>query len=643
MTPPVPNLGGVLLLGGLGAIGWTAIGWPLARRLLPRGIAAGAVAPLLGWCLQMLAAAVLLPGRPFGGGEIALVWAGCMLLAWAATFRQRSEARPRTPAWLALVAGVLAIAPAVAILPKSSAGGIVLSAPIFDHAKIALVDAIARSGLPPRDPFYGADAGGLTYYWWWHLSAAELARLAGASGWTADAALTWFTGAASVMLVGGLGAALAGRAGGVGAVALLLPGSLRWLVAPLERGGWLHEATGLGGWLNQASWAPQHLAAGGALVVSALLLAGMAETPTFLAAVVLGAVVAAGFGASTWVGGVTAAIVLPLVVGVLMVRMAGAARGRFLLLAGAAAAIALLATLPLLRTQLQAAGGRGGGLPMALMAYPVLGPRLGSGWADWLAAPILLLIEYPALVVLGAVGAADTFRRRVVGWHEAVLAVLAGSLLTSLWLRSTVDNNDLGWRSIVPALLLAAPLAAAAGVRGIRERKTWAMAAMALAVLGVPGLARLLHDNAAGRLGTGDPSFAASAPAWAALRRLSGPADRVASNPDLAAGMTPWPINIAWALLADRPSCYAGWATAHAFAPVPTIEMYATDQEVHRVFAGAPRAGDVADLALRLHCRFVLVLPGDPAWARDPFAASPLVYRVVSAGPGWRIYRATAH
>ena len=62
-----------------------------------------------------------------------------------------------------------------------------LADPIFDHAKIAIIDAMMRQGLPPVDPVFGERrAGRLAYYYLWHFSAAELALPLRVSGWEAD-------------------------------------------------------------------------------------------------------------------------------------------------------------------------------------------------------------------------------------------------------------------------------------------------------------------------------------------------------------------------------------------------------------------------------------------------------------------------
>ena len=113
----------------------------------------------------------------------------------------------------ACAAAFVAVLPAATILPKSSGGAVWLADATFDHAKIAIIDAMARLGLPPVNPVFGeADAlSGLAYYYLWHFSAAEIALVTSMSGWEADVGLTWFTAFASLSLMMGLAVWLSKR------------------------------------------------------------------------------------------------------------------------------------------------------------------------------------------------------------------------------------------------------------------------------------------------------------------------------------------------------------------------------------------------------------------------------------------------
>ena len=105
-----------------------------------------------------------------------------------------------------------------------------LAAPIFDHAKVAMIDDMVRLGVPPGNPFFSepGDPNRLVYYYLWHFSAAELALLTGKSGWAADIGLTWFTAFASLSLMMGLASWLSGRvAAALWVLPLSFAGSLR--------------------------------------------------------------------------------------------------------------------------------------------------------------------------------------------------------------------------------------------------------------------------------------------------------------------------------------------------------------------------------------------------------------------------------
>ena len=228
-------------------------------------------------------------------------------MAHAAALRQQSGepgAGIALPPWAWFGAAVLAVGPALAILPKFSGDSVLLAPAIFDHSKIAIVDEMTRLGLPPGNPFFGeaGDAARLVYYYLFHFSAAVLALLTGLSGWEADAALTWFAAFASLLLMMGLAASIAGRAT---AALWVLPfaaaASLREFLALLVPSKSLHEvivpASGFGAWLGHASWAPQHLISASCVVLAIWLMSRLVHHGTPLLVVTIGLVAAAGLKA----------------------------------------------------------------------------------------------------------------------------------------------------------------------------------------------------------------------------------------------------------------------------------------------------------------------------------------------------------
>jgi hypothetical protein len=215
------------------------------------------------------------------------------------------------------------------------------------------------------------------------------------------------------------------------------------------------------------------------------------------------------------------------------------------------------------------------------------------------------------------------------------------SLATS-WLAASVigDNNDLGWRAVLPAVMVL--IAFTAGLIS-RWPAPWARVAAMLAatgaILSLPETVKIARENIAGLRKPSELVFAQAPAMWAAVRQHTSPTERVANNPLSLADMTPWPVNISWALMADRRSCYAGAELAIPFAPVSAARRSEIDALFIRVFAGDAPPGDVAQLADRFHCDTILVTAQDGAWQRDPFASGE-VYRLVDSRPdAWRIYR----
>ena len=104
--------------------------------------------------------------------------------------------------------------------------------------------------------------------------------------------------------------------------------------------------------------------------------------------------------------------------------------------------------------------------------------------------------------------------------------------------------------------------------------------------------------------------------------------NRVGNNPFAFADMTPWPVNIAWALLSDRRSCYAGSELALAYAPLTSSQRQEIDQQFTQLFDGKGSPDDVRDLAQTHQCRVIVVTPQDGAWASDPFRHSPFYHLI---------------
>ena len=637
---------------------WTCVGFALAQRLLPRTLALPS-APVFGWAVQNAIALPLFLRTGFSPLLVIVFALLALAIAIYAIWARRQDIARRRggemPAWAYGMAVLLAIIPTLAVLPKETSDGIALAGPMFDHAKAAIIDDMARQGLPPGNPFFGAAGDRLAYYYLWYFAAAQFARVLPISGWEADAAMTWFTAFASLTLMMGLAAWLCRRASGAFWVGLLaLAASLRfplWLLIGTERiDGLLWPATGLGGWLFQASWVPQHLMAAACVVLAIVLMVRLSCGFTLLAFAAFALLVVAGFEASTWIGGVTFAVAAPAAALVLLARLEPKRRAPFLIACVGAAALALVLAAPVLRDQAAATAQRGGGFPIGIDPYEVLGPwfpehvrRVLDLPAFWLG---LLVIEFPAILISGAIALVtllksgpESERKRVI----AALAALAAASLVVTWLLTSRlgDHNDLAWRAVLPGVLVLI-IAAAAGLARWMSRRAYgaAFAAIAALILGVPGAVDLAIRNARGHA-SGSAAALAQAPAlWAAVRTHASADDRVANNPLYLADATPWPVNISWALLANRRSCFAGRELALAYVALPDARREVINAQFIRVFSGQGSPADASALADQYACRVMVITPADGAWTNDPFAANAS-FRLVEFKPDrWKIYRA---
>lgn len=637
---------------------WSFLGYALGRHLLPRALAIGA-APVMGWAVHSAATLPIFFLIGFSPLAVVAIAALCVAVSVATlklAARAEAEAAPALPWWAFAAGAVLALVPAMAILPKLAPDAVHLADPIFDHAKIAIIDAMMRQGLPPVDPVFGAAGphGQFFYYYLWHYSAAALALPLHVSGWEADIGLTWFTAFASLSLLMGLAVWLSKRPpAAIWAVALAAAASLRgvlsWIFGTYSLEPFLAEPTGFAGWLFQAAWAPQHLMSATCVVAAMLLVARYAQRQSVLLLLTLVLVVVAGFESSTYVGGIIFAIAALAAAPLLLAAIEPAQRLRFIAGMAIAAVLAVCLAAPFLNNQLMAVAARGDNNPIVLRHFAVLGAMFPTSLRhalDWPAYWLVLLpIELPATYVAGVMALVAMLRSgapRPEKLATAALACVAAAGLLASWLLvSTLgDNNDLGLRAVLPAasVLIAA---AAAGLMLLPPRAVIAATAIGGLILSLPDTAAMIRSNVDGTPTPDGAVFAQAPELWQAVRRYAALTARVANNPLFLQDLTPWPANISWALVANRSSCFAGRELALALAPLSEARREAINAQFVRVFAGEGAPGDISDMARKYGCDVVVVVPQDKAWNKDPFAASA-DYRLAENRDGrWRIYVAS--
>ena len=641
---------------------WSCIGFAISSRLLPRSLALP-LAPMVGWAMH---SALALPMMFFVGMTRSSVVATAVLCVMAALASITIGANRhedvgadhvRTPLFAIVGAALLAGIIMATILPVVTVDGAALAIPIFDHSKVAMVDDMARLGVPAGNPFFH-ESGGLTrlsYYYLWHFSAAELAVSMGASGWEADAGMTWFTAFSSLAMVMGLAVWLSARASSAAWVlAIAVTGSIRGVLSWVfgwkivgEVTGW---QTGFSGWLFQVIWAPQHVASAGCVVIAVLFLTRLGQRQNWQTAGAMSLMSAAAFESSTWVGGVTFPLAVAVIASVIAARMEPKRRNRFLLQAAAAAGLAMALSSLFIADQLRTSMVRGDGAPIYIMPYEVLGDEIPEALRKILDLPaywtVYLFAELAAIYPIGIFLAVRMVKDGPAS-QQPVAAIVPLGLLAivslgvgGLLVSTIATNNDLGWRGVLPAILVLMTFTAAGlGKYLPRTRPLHAFAALAMVSF---GMLSGIHDLRAifdGRSRNFSKSLLDSVQMWAAVRNHSGPGDRVANNPDFLANITQWPINISWALLADRRSCYAGRDLALPFAPLSRERRLEVEAEFTQLFSGMTDTAGLDQFANRYNCTILLVTPRDGAWERDPFARGGPYQLAESKPESWRIYK----
>ena len=399
-----------------------------------------------------------------------------VLAAAGAGFALRDHALVRpSQLGLALIGGWLVLL-MIEWVDLDIAGKLYQPLTIFDAVKhAATTQAIYDSGAPPRDAFFLRPERS-SYYYFFYTPAALVMRLCLGlvDAKAAVGGLVFWTGLGAFGLVRltlariGFDQAIGRRpllitavmaAGGLDIMAVLYFAWTRsyWMADPLQ---W--NDVQVGQWFEDILWVPHHVAALIAGTVGLVALTDIAGDGKALvqrsaaASVILaGLCFAASFGLSIWVtlGFVVTVAVWGLVL--LVERRWRAAA--CLTLAGM---IALLLTIPQL-IDLKAGRAGGGPVPIALAVRSFLPIHLyvpDGPWqvlGDFVCLPINYGIEFGVLI-LGSIAYWRQRRREPTSDSEfgrvLTIAALSG-LLVGAFLRSTLFNNDLGWRVLLLPLL----------------------------------------------------------------------------------------------------------------------------------------------------------------------------------------------
>ena len=565
----------------------------------------------------------------------------------------------------------------VQIFPVMYQGGLFVNPPIFDHAKVAIVDAIVRDGLLPINPYYAPDGQTipLIYYYTWHFLASQLKLLAGVTGWQAEVAMNWFTGFATIAFLCALAIRFTQRAR-AGLLLLLFA----WATSPidllpsllgphLENWFSIPPGHGLEVLWNQMMWVPQHILSALAVILAIFFTTHILIHDRFQMnyTVSLALSGATAFGSSTWVGGIGLFMVFPFLVG-MGLRLCLPKENYLMTLKALMLAIFICAIVifPLLLSQ--SSGPPSSFLPFGWGIYPStrlfpLGPQSGEiiahiimFWIQFL--PLNLGISY--LLGLLALFARSSPLLEERTFQALNIGGVIGYLLVTQFVQSTFWNNTFGWRAVlVPVMLLLVWSAIAftelstchfSAVTKWRSNAwlvRWKSALLPITVVGLTvGILSFLRIWS-----LPDPSYFPPPPevitlhqgffrqyyAWEKVREYARPHDRVQANPDGYASLTPWPATLPYALFADRSTAYANveYATvfAHRYDQEQNLQQY---QLIQNIFSEHPTQEALQKIRDQLKVKVLLIDKTDAVWPLDTIEKSGL-YRLVYVNAYFKI------
>jgi len=658
-------------LPGLIVLRWLGFSTRLGSALL--------AAPALGLCTYGSFSLALTSWVGYSPFTLLITWLLFQASLWLRPAPKTPEnfCEPSNFHSLLLISGATgwAVMTTLPIVPAAYQGGLVVNAPIFDHAKVAIVDAIARQGLLPINPYYAPDGQTipLIYYYTWHFLASQLKLLVGVTGWQAEVAMTWFTNYAVLTFLSALAIRLTQRTtAGMLLLVFAFAGAPVDLLAPilgprLEKWFSIPPGHGLEVLWVQMEWVPQHVLSALAVVLLIFLSSRMLASNRFQIhySIIAGLTTATAFGTSTWLGGIGLIMVLPIffLTGGWL-RLPQANYLSTLKAALFASFVTLITAIPLLISQASGPSLANSSLPFGLAVFPAtrlfsLKPEidnyLGHILLFWLQfLPLNLGISYVlGLLVLVA---RSSFRLEERVFQALSLGGSVGYLLVSQFVQSTLINNTFGWRAVlVPVMLLLVWSAVALTELASAQRPRtlfirWQKAVLPMTVIGLT--IGCLSTLWTWRLPSPHPRFPPppellaayqgffrQQAAWAKVREYAGPFDRVQANPDgyaiLAACTLPY------ALFADRSTAYTSVEYTTAFAyrydQTQNAQQY---QLIQNIFSAHPRPESLRKLRDQLQVKVLLIDKFDAVWPTTVLEQSG-IYRLVYREADFKILVAT--
>lgn len=401
--------------------------------------------------------------------------------------------------WVIALIGSLVCVSGVFI--KQVGADFLVSFPLFDHAKVAIVNSILREGLPVENPFcLGPDGDGrLHYYYAWYFSASIIASLFSISGYTSVLVNTWLTGIFLFSTILAIFFELNQKVN-ITHKLLFICSVLLVIIINLPQfpyPSYFIQHHSLETFTYQLSWVPQHVFSAVLVCVFVLFWEYFVQSKHIdekkfssicRTCLLLAMVASWAFGSSVYVGGILFfAICLVLLIEHFLSTRTFIVVIKFWLTTGIFT-IALSSSF----------------LLDYLLAIPTEGEStlIFSLWRSVDGSVLLNLLSYftvTALVYFGLIYCGfigwfinrDSFKGKRKKWIWIALI----SLIFPLIIKSAISNNDFGWRTILPFLMISSAFLLTLFVENLKLRFIIIIVAFLQLSYGISWYITLMHGE----------------------------------------------------------------------------------------------------------------------------------------------------
>ena len=604
------------------------------------------VSPVVGIAVWIVFSIVA--GLIFGYTKILLIFLA-LGMAIFIYFRRNRLFFPRKAAYWAFLAGVSVFAFVVAygIAPRLENGLIYFGDAVYDHVKVALVDSIAKNGLPPLNPWLAENGSPVlvVYYYALHAFAAQPVMLFGLNPYIADAALVIaFTIFIALAAQGAIALKISGGRYAVLIVLLLLtiPSDLSIYFDNILPPSWkaaIFPDIFIGYWtsLGEFMWTSHHFFSAAIVVILiyflSLLLSEKDGAKSFGLSLLIGFMACAAFMTSVYAG--ILALFFFAVAMIFLYAIDKHFRKDFnfhFVYIAFAVVLSLVLSAAYIAYLFRYQTGES---PLAFGAIPSYGARFSVGILPTIKYLLSFYFIYlPDKVgiyyILGIIALFLPFRKnRFVLFAKIEIAV---AFILISFIHSTFYSNDFGWSSIKPAVLFMYIFASELVVKiydALHIKKKYFAYAFILLLIAVQTIPIFQNPAEFYNINREDPElrsiYTKAIPGWDIVREHTDKNDMVLSNPSAFARLcyVGAPSDELWtnpffSLYAQRYTPLADKIFAKCYSEY--FDQKKIDIMFERItefFAGDPLQEDVDYVADQLKVKAILVTPADGLWTDE--------------------------